>query len=100
MSLAELPKAEEPAAFSALAAAPVGPPASMSIVWPEGLTTRRESPWPTSIAVTSSWPRWTLGAMGQRAIAAASGRTASAAIAYARERRTAQQQNAKHAQAR
>ena len=44
----------EAAAFSALAAAPVGPPASMSMARPVGPTTSSESPWPTSMAVTSS----------------------------------------------
>ncbi len=40
-----------------------------------------------------------MGGEGQRTIAAASGRMASAATAYARERRTVQQQNAKQAAA-
>ena len=87
------------AAFSALAAAPVGPPASMSMARPVGPTTSSESPWPTSMAVTSSWLGWTAGGTGQRTIAAARGRTATAAHAIARERRTAQQQKAKQATA-
>ena len=39
-------------------APPMGPPASMSRVFPWGETSRSESPWPTSIAVTSSTPGW------------------------------------------
>src|SRR5207244_5216569 len=40
------------------------PPASTNSVWPLGETNRIESPWLTSIVVTSSAPAWTCGCTG------------------------------------
>src|SRR5262249_20960605 len=47
------------------------PPASISMVLPSGETTSNESPWPTSIAVTSSLPGRKRGGATQNAATAA-----------------------------
>ena len=70
---------------------PIGPPASISMARPSGLTASRLSPWPTSMAVISSVPGVVTGRSGQSTSAAMRGTARAAAMAPNRERRTAQQ---------
>src|SRR5258705_5789457 len=71
---------------------PTGPPASSSMVDPSGPTMKIESPWPTSIAVTSITPGETRAGSGHNTIRGTRGNTATAAQLQSRDLRTAQQQ--------
>src|SRR3981189_2190553 len=73
---------------------PTGPPASSIMVDPSGPTTKIESPWPTSIAVTSIMPGENMAGSGHNTIRGTRGNTATAAHAQPRDLRTAQQQKA------
>src|SRR5580692_8917777 len=88
------PTSKRLVASAASVTPPTGPPASSNMVDPSGLTMKMESPWPTSIAVTSIMPGETMAGSGHNTISGTRDNTTTAAHAQPRDLRTAQQQKA------